>query len=294
LKFICPSCAAANSVPDAAAGYTITCRQCKTEITIPELDRPPVHGLGTTYWRVAAAIEAVLVAGAALVWGLFLASGPPAGLPLVGSPPRLVAPGRQVTLRWRSGLESAGGYFELAASRVRLVCNGRVMDLRGARVAEKRWDFPIFEHGRTPPPEPLVVELSAWLPGDAELAGRQATIEATLGVEYPGWPKPGGEPRLMRTSLSHQWTFTLATPSEEAAYSAWRWRGVWLRLAGSAVAVLALAAPVVAWLKARRVLNVLCPECGRVAVVRYLWGARRFDLTPCPHYGQRLPESRDE
>lgn len=294
MRFICPSCGAANAVPDVAAGYTITCCQCKTEITIPELDRPPVCGLGTTYWRIALAAEAVLVGAAALLWVLFLANGPPAGLPLVGSPPKLAAPGRQVTLRWESGLESAGGHFELASSRVRLVRGGGATDLSGAQVAEKRWDFPIFERGRTPPHKALVVEVTAWLPGDEKLAGRQATIEAELGVEYPGWPEAGAEPRLMRANLSHRWTLRLATRSEEAAYSAWQRRRLWLRLWGCVAIVLAVAAPVTAWLKARRVVNVLCPKCGRVAVMPYLWGTGRFELTPCPHYGQRLRESREE
>jgi len=292
LRFVCPSCGAANSVPDAIAGYTITCSQCKTEITVPELSGPPVWGLGTVFWRVALAIEAVVVVAAAAVWIVFFLSRPPSGLPLVGSPPRLAAPGREVTLRWESGLASAGGFFELTSSQVRLAWNGQTADLRGAKVAEKRWDFPIFEHGRTPPFRPLVIEVTAPLPSDQSLAGQNATVAVMLSIEYPGRPAPTAEPRLMRAELSHNWAFRLATAAEEAAYSAWQWRrlGLW---AGAWVAlVLALATPVLAWLKARRVLNVMCPKCGRVAVVRYLWGTRHIELSPCPHYDQR--PHRDE
>ena len=293
MRFVCPSCGAANSVPDAAAGYTITCCQCKTEITVPELSGPPVWGLGTVFWRVALAIEAVVAAAAMAAWIVFFLARPPADLPLVGSPRRLAAPGREVILRWESGLESAGGFFELTSSQVRLDCNGQTMDLRGAKVAEKRWDFPIFEHGRTPPFRPLGIEVAAPLPCDQSLAGHEATVVARVSIEYPGRPAPTAEPRLMRAELSHKWAFRLATAAEEAAYSAWRWRrlGLW---AGAWVAlVLALATPVLAWLKARRVLNVMCPKCGRVAVVRYLWGTRHIELSPCPHYDQRPRRDED-
>jgi len=198
-----------------------------------------------------------------------------------------------LTLRWESGLESAGGFFELTSSQVRLACNGQTTDLRGTKVAEKRWDFPIFEHGRTPPFRPLIIEVTAPLPSDESLAGHEATVVARVSIEYPGRPAPTAEPRLMHAELSREWTFRLATAAEEAGYSAWRWRrlGLW---AGAWVAlVLALATPVLAWLKARRVLNVLCPKCGRVAAVRYLWGTRRIELTPCPHYDQRPHRDED-
>jgi len=289
---ICPSCAASNSCPDAAAGLTICCRKCKTQVTLPEAPAtaaPPWYA--TRYWLAVMAVELLVVVGLVACILLYARGEPPAGLPLLGADvaggaPRLAAPGEFLTLTWDAGQESAGGYFIIEGQRVALSGSGE-LELPDVTVRQARWSHEVFEPGQAPPPRPIVLEFQVLLPDDPALAAQAVTLRIAANLEYPGPSSPGGPVTVQRRAVARDWSFTVATPRQRARFAGYLRARTFLGVGVVACAALALAIGLAAVPLARRHLSVQCPKCSRITICTYYLGGTKLHVSACPHKDSR-------
>jgi len=293
LVVICPSCAASNYCPEMAAGLTVCCRKCKTQISLPEAPnaRPP-RWYATPYWVGVVLAEAVLAAALAGLGLLLVHRKPPADLPLLdpaatGGAWSLAAPGARLTLTWKTDLASAGGYFSVEGQNVTL--HGPINDVA---VRQNRWTHAVFQPEHAPAPEPVVLEFQVRLPDDATIEGEEVTLRVAANVEYPGWSRPDGPVTLCQGSVSREWPLKVATWEQRVAFARYLRGRRWLQGGVVACAALALALALAAGPLARRSLHVECPKCGRVSVCTYYTGGGKLHTTPCPHKGSLPVQSR--
>lgn len=293
---ICPSCAASNSCPESAAGLTICCRRCKTQITLPEASGSPPPWYNTRYWLAVALVELLALAGLALCAWVFFRGKVPASLPVLrpeetGGPLTLPAPGTVLTLRWEPDLRSAGGHFTV---------EGQTVTLRGSESAEipdvvvrqKRWSHEVFEPGQAPAAQPIALEFQVQVPDDPLLAGEKVTLRIAANVEYPGWSRADGLVTLQSTPVAREWTFAIATTRQREAFARYRRGRWWLRVGMIALGVAVLGIALAAGPLAQRHLSVQCPKCGRITICAYYLGGRRLYMSACPHKGSRPVASR--
>jgi len=267
-------------------------------VTLPEAAaaRPP-RWHATRYWRVVVLAELLAVAGLAACVLLLANRKAPGDLPLLGPDvggvaPALAIPGASLTLRWNAGLESAGGHFCVEGQNVTMAAAGDQFGLSDVAVRQKRWSYHVFQPGQTPAASPIILEFQVRLPDDPVLEGEPATLRIAGNLEYPGWPRPGGPVSLQRSAVEREWTFTVATRGQQAAFARYLRGSDWLRAGIVACAVLILAIGFAAGLFAHRHLSVQCPKCSRITICTYYLGGRRLSMSPCPHHGTRPVESR--
>lgn len=295
---ICPSCAASNTCPDAAAGLTICCRRCRTQISLP----PEAPEGGRTrwflsrYWLVMILAELLALGGALVCIERFAHAKPPADLPFLdpnetGRPAQLATANGILPLRWRTDRESAGGYFGVVGQNITLV-GFTETQLREVQVSENRWPAALFQSPQPPPSEPLVLGLLMRLPDDENLLGERVTLKVAMNVEYPRQAQPGKAMSLRQETLRRDWSFVVATRVDRARLARYeRGRG-WLRTGAIGCGALAVVVALAAVLLAQRQIAVQCPKCGRVTNATYTLGGNRLQVSPCPHKGSRPVESR--
>jgi hypothetical protein len=298
LIVICPSCAASNVCPDAAAGLTICCRRCKTQISLPP-DAPEggrTRWFLSRYWLAMILAELVAVGGALVCIERFVHARPPADLPFLapsdtGRPAQLATAGGLLPLRWRADCQSAGGFFGVIGQNITLV-GFTETQLREVQVSDNRWPAALFESPQPPPAEPLVLDLLMRLPDDENLLGERVSLKIAVNVEYPSPPRPGTAMSIRQETLRRDWSFVVATRGDRARLAGYeRGRG-WLRTGAIACGVLAVVVALAAGLLAQRQIAVQCPKCGRVTNATYTLGGNRLQMSSCPHKGSRPVESR--
>lgn len=294
---VCPSCAASNYCPEMAAGLTVCCRKCKTQVTLPETPgKPPPRWYATRYWLVAAGALLAALAGLALCLVALATGRPPKNLPLLQDPevvggPALAVPGAPVRLRWQTDLESAGGLFRVVGQTVTLTDMGQ-LDGRDVAVRQRGWTHEVFQPGRAPAAQPIVLEFQILLPDDEMLEGQTVSLKVIASLEYPARTQPDGPVSVQSGAVAREWTFPVATRPEAAAFRGYlRLRGA-LRAGAVFFAALALVVGLAAGLLAHRHINIQCPDCGRVTLASYYPGGRKLHWSPCPHKGSRPVRSR--
>ncbi|HPD17325.1 MAG TPA: hypothetical protein PLE19_20505 [Planctomycetota bacterium] len=294
---ICPSCAASNYCPEMAAGLTVCCRKCKTQVTLPDAsNRPPPPWYATRYWLVAAGAALAALGGLALCLVWLSAARPPKNLPLlrdtdVVGAPVLAVPGSPLRFRWQTDLESVGGFFAVEGHTVTLTDMGQ-LDARDVAVRQRGWTHEVFRPGSTLEARPIVPEFRILLPEDEMLEGQTVTLKVIANLEYPARTQPDGPVSLQRRSVAREWTFAVATRPEAAAFRGYLRLCALLRAGVVFFAALVLMVGLAAGLLAHRTLNIQCPECGRVTLASYYPGGRKLHWSPCPHKGSRPVKSR--
>ena len=292
LRFVCPSCAASNSCPDAVAGLTIVCRKCFTQITVPEApkEQPASWWLRYPYWTAVALVELLALGGSVALAVLLAVRHPPRDLPLLdpheaGSTACLAAPGSTVTLAWQTDVQASGGYFRVAGQTVTLDRPGRPQ-LQGVKVRSNPWDPRVFRPDQPPPMKPIALSLQVPLPADEALAGERITLHLVVLLEYWGRSSPASPVTVQEGSVARDWSFAVATKEEQAIFARYLRRGTLARWGIAACAFVMFAVGIGAWLLARRHLNVRCPQCGRVTAATFYVGGRTARMSRCPHKGE--------
>jgi len=288
LIFVCPSCVATNYCPDTLAGFTIVCRKCKTQITVPEPSgERPAWWRRHPYWAVVGLIELLAVAALAGAIVLLTVTPPPGDVPLLdagsgGSSPRIAAPGGLVALEWRTDQESAGGYFTVTGQNITLEHTTQPQ-LDRVQVRDNPWPYVVFQDGQAPPPEPILLSLQMRLPNDESLSGERVTLRMVVNIEYPRPAQAAGPAGLQQATLRREWSFVVATEAQRASFARYLRQLAWLRGIAWACGVLVLLVGLAAVLFAQRQVSVMCPKCGRVTAATYFSGGRRISMSPCPH-----------
>ncbi|MBM4037202.1 MAG: hypothetical protein FJ290_01700 [Planctomycetes bacterium] len=297
MTIVCPSCAATNSCPDAAAGLTVCCRKCKTQVTLPEAPEaraPRWHA--TRYWRGVLLAEVLALAGLVACILLYTRGRPPAGLPLLppglaDSADGLAQPGDLLTLEWATNIESANGSHTIEGQRL-VLCGSGERELREVAVRQERWTHEVFQPDAAPDMEPVVLELQVRLPDAPELVGESVALRAAADIEYPGRARPGGPVTVQRAAVTGEWKFAFATIEQQKTLARYtRGRG-WTQAGIVLFAAMIPAVGFAAGLFAHRHLSIQCPKCSRITIATYYLGGTRLRISPCPHYGTRPVEAR--
>ncbi len=297
MTIVCPSCAATNSCPDTAAGLTICCRKCRTQVTLPEAPAAPAQRWhATRYWRAVAVAELLVAAGLVACILLHARSKPPAGLPFL--PPELAdganglaEPGDLLTLQWATDIESANGCHTVEGQRL-VLCGSTERELRDVAVRQERWTHEVFQPDAAPEMRPVVLEFQVRLPDDLELEGQSVALRAAANIEYPGRSRPDGPVTLQRATRTHEWKFAFATIEQQQVSARHVRRRGWTRAGIVVCAALSVVLGFAAGLFAHRHLSIQCPKCSRITIATYYLGGGRLRISPCPHHGTRPVESR--
>lgn len=305
---ICPSCAASNYCPETAAGLTLCCRRCKTQVSVgdpPPGARPP-RWYATPFWLAVCLAELAAAAALAACIALLARSTPPENLPMLGpeitgAGPILPAPGTFVTLSWQTALSSAGGFYRVDGQRLSLTNlpqspNPREVtgqaEVEDVAVRQKPWPPDILSSAPAPEAQPIVLEFRLRLPEDYELAGTQVTLSAAANLEYPGSAEPGAPLSLLRSRVSREWSLTLATRRQQEALARHLRGRAWLQAGAIVFGLFIPAIAFAAGLLAQRGLSIQCPKCGRITIATYYLGGSKLHISPCPHHGTRPVEAR--
>jgi len=296
VKFVCPSCAATNRVPDKCAGITIICRKCKTQVNVPgDSNQPTRSWLTSPGWVAVAAVEAAALIAVAVVAVLLARSAPPEGLPLVenatGGPPQLAAPGGTLVAEWDAKQQATGGHFRLTDQDVSLVGpSGRTQAVT-VLAADKPWPDSLLESPPQAEPTPLFISLELHLPSRPQLAGQRVRLRASVVVEYPA-PQPSGDAlAIQRTTVLHERELVMATPEQQATFAAYLGRLTVLRWLVFLSAMVAIGVPIGAASLAQRRISIMCPKCGRGTTAVFYHEGGDYYVSPCPHRGGRLTDA---
>jgi len=280
-----------------AAGLTICCRKCLSQVTLPPADgaRPP-RWFATRYWLTAVLAElAALAAVAACLFALSRIR-PPDGVPLlvadeVSGIPTIAAPGALLAFRWQTGLESAGGHFHVRGHTVTLTGFGQ-LDPSCVGVRERRWPRAALEAGHAPPMRPVVLEVHVRLPDDEMLGGETVSLRIGVRLDYLGPKRPAAPVAVLTGSVERKWKFTVPTTPQRARYARYQRARAWLRAGAIVFAAAGLAVALGAALLARRTITVQCPKCGRITLATYYPGGTSLHISPCPHQDSRPVPAR--
>lgn len=296
MRFVCPSCAAGNRVPDKCAGITIICRRCKTQITVPgSAARPGRSWLASPRWLAIVGLEVVSLVALIVTAVMLLRRGVPAGLPLVeeaGGKPQVAVPGGSLALEWEGDLESAGGYYRVASANVSLVRGGRPMPLGQPAAADNPWPPDVLERNEAPEPRPIALTLTVPLPPEYTLSGQRVTLQASVEVSLLVETQPDRPLAVQQTTVRREWSFVVATDAQGAEFAAWQWHGRLLRWLAIACAALVVGVPIGATALAQQRVTIKCPECGRTTQAVFYFEGGDYYVSPCPHRGTRAAQGR--
>lgn len=297
MRFVCPSCAAGNRVPDKAAGLTIICRRCKTQITIPgDPNRPTRSWITSPRWLGIIGLELVFLAGLAVTGTVLYRRQPPEDLPLVETAhdePQVAVPGKKLDLAWETNQESAGGYYRLDSATVSLVSGRRPFAVGEPEATDKDWPADLLESENLPAPRPIVPSLTITIPEQYTLSGQRVTLQASVEVSFPAPAGSGGAPQVRTATLRHEQSFVVATESQGHAFASWAVQGRMLRWLAMACGAFVIGIPIGAGALAQQRVTLKCPQCSRTTEVTFYHDGGDFYMSPCPHRGNESRQAYD-
>lgn len=299
MRFVCPSCAASNRVPDKCAGLTIVCRRCKAQVTVPGTRDVPTRPWYTSIQWLAIVIVEFVALVALITTAVSLARRtPPEGLPLVAGPadadPQVAAPGRTLVIEWPTDSQAVGGWFRVTSQTVALVTQAGRSQALAVRAADRPWPASVFEATTPVDPAPVVPSLEVDIPPDYGLAGETVSLQASVGIEYPARARPGDPVRVQQAVVQHQQSFPIATDEQRKRLDNYLWQGSAFRIALFWCVLSVVGLPIAATLLAQRQISITCPKCGRVTTATFYHEGGNYYVSPCPHRGGRPTGAENE
>ena len=297
MNFVCPSCAASNRVPDKAAGIVIICRRCKTQVTAPgDPNRKARPWFTSPRWMLIILLELAAVSALVAAVLLVVRRELPAGIPLIetAGAPQVAVPGGTLRFEWQADQEAVGGYHRFTSQNVSLLRPGIPPRAVAVRGEERPWPESLLEAESLPDAKPVRIALELEMPAEYALSGQRVTLQAAIGIEYPGRATPEAAPALQEAMVGHQETFVVATEAEGHAFQEWRTGGKVLHGLVIGCALLAVVIPIAAVALAQQRISIMCPKCGRgCAAVFYHEGGEIY-ISPCPHRGGPRTDAYDD
>jgi len=296
VRFVCPSCAASNRVPDKCAGLTIICRRCKTQINVPDdAGRRSRSWIASPRWLAILTLELLSLVALVVVIVMLARRKPPGGLPIVegaGGAPQLAVPGGPLRLEWESELQAADGHFRVDSANVLLVRGHRPRPLGQPEARDRPWTPELLEGDRPPALRPVVVSLTFVLPAGYTLSGQRVAVQAAVHVSFPTRSDSDGPLTVEQATLRREVPFVVATEAQGNAFDAWERQGTVLRWLAFACGALVIGIPVAAGAVAQQRVTIKCPDCGRTTEATFYHEGGEVFISPCPHRGHR-PADRD-
>ena len=293
MRFICPSCAAGNRVPDKLAGVTMICRRCRTQITVPgDPNRRARSWISSPRWLSIIGLELACVAALAAAAVMLVRREPPRDLPLVESPvsgkPQVAVPGRALRVEWKTDRRSAGGYYRILGANVALVrAGGPPLALGEPQAKENPWPEGLLESGQAGEPTPLALSLRVLLPQEYTLSGQRVTLQASVQVQYLASASAGGSLKVTDAAVRHERAFVVANEHQGEVFASWVGHGTMLRWLLLGCAALSVIVPVAAGALAQQRISIMCPKCGRGTTAVFYHDGGDYYVSPCPHHGSR-------
>lgn len=296
MNFVCPSCAASNRVPDKAAGITLICRRCRTQVTAPgDPNRKARSWLASPRWLLIVLLELLAIGALAAAVVLRVGGKPPEDIPLVegADSPQVAVPGGTLRFAWQTEVQAAGGHFQFTTQDVSLVRPGVPPRALAVRSADSPWPDELLSGGNPPAVTPIRIELEVDLPGEYALSGQRVTLRTALGVKYPGRATPDAALTLETAAVQRQDAFVVATEAEGGAFAKWTHDREVLLWVIIGCAVLAAAIPLGAVALAQQRVSIMCPKCGRGCTAVFYHEGGEIYISPCPHRSGRRTEAYD-
>ena len=299
MKFVCPSCAAVNRCPDAAAGLVIICRKCRTQATVPQ---PPGgvrvrSWLTSPGWLAVVFLELLGVAGLALavraLWSHPTVTAPWARPGADGRVPQLTLAGKMLPVEWAVTFPTLGGYYLIDKPRVTLKSEDGEPRVLQAHWRDDPWpaDFP--GSSDAPPQRPTkLVRFQVDVPAGSDLTGRRAVLGIRADLRYLEGIDQRPAARLAVAKMHHELVLFVADEPTLATIRKHKHTRDMLRRAVFASALVIVCVAVGAFVFGQKRLKIMCPKCSRATIVTYHHERGPLTTTDCPHTGATVAPER--